>query len=135
MLSVKIYYKAKFHNKVLTPQNRNKYSRLQLVIIQPENCRMVGKHLKRENNMPTIAEKKAALEAQLNELREEEKAEEIQRYAVLGRIVTEEMQSDADLNNRFNTLLSSKLKKNNERALFGLEKIASNRGRKATVDA
>ena len=84
--------------------------------------------------MPTIAEKKASLEAQLNELREKEKAEENQRCAVLGRIVTEEMQNDADLNNRVNALLSSKLKKNNERALFGLEKIASNRGRKATVE-
>ncbi len=77
----------------------------------------------------TIEQRKTALLARIAQLEEEEKAELEAKYIVLGRLITEETEQDETFKTRINDLLSAKLKKNAERELFGLEKLASNRGR------
>lgn len=81
----------------------------------------------------SIADKLADLEKQKAELKEQEKQLELQKHAVIGRVVSGAMENDPELQRKVEMLLSQGVKKNSERALFGLEKLPSNRGRPVTT--
>ena len=81
----------------------------------------------------SVAEKKAALLAELADIEEQEKKIEEAKFTILGRVVNDEMKADPEFRETINTLLSNVLRKNAERELFGFEKLKSNRGRPTAV--
>lgn len=85
----------------------------------------------------SIPEKKAALQAELAKLEAREKQEQEAKYALIGRAVSDAMESDAELKQRVEAILSENVKSNPDRQLLGLAKIPSKRGRpsKAYADA
>lgn len=83
----------------------------------------------------SLADRKAALQAELEKVENAEKAEQEDREALIGREIYKAMQNDTELKRRVDELLMANLKKNSERAIFGLSKLQSNRGRKASEPA
>ena len=73
----------------------------------------------------SIEEKKAELQAQIKQLEEKGKAQQSKKNAITGRIINEAIENDDTLKYQINALLEANLKKNNERQLFGLEKLPS----------
>lgn len=71
----------------------------------------------------SIKEKKAELEAQIKQLEEKEKAQQNKKNTITGRVINEAIENDDTLKYQIMALLETNLKKNNERQLFGLEKL------------
>lgn len=77
----------------------------------------------------SVAQRKAALLAELEKVEQQEREIENQKNAILGRIVIAEMEENPELKEMIDTLVASTLTKNSERELFGLAKLQSTRGR------
>ncbi len=77
----------------------------------------------------SVQEKKAALQAELAKLEAIEQEEKLHRLSILGDVVETAMIQDEDFKTRMTALLDANVKKNADRELFGLSKLASNRGR------
>ena len=73
----------------------------------------------------SIEEKKAELQAQIKQLEEKGKAQQSKKNAITGRVINEAIENDDTLKYQVMALLETNLKKNNERQLFGLEKLPS----------
>lgn len=81
----------------------------------------------------TVAQKKAALLAELEKIEALEQQQEQEKLAIVGRVIMDMMDSDQGFNQQISNLLNEKITKNSEREILGFEKIKSNRGRPKTV--
>ena len=77
----------------------------------------------------SITEKKAKLEEQLNELKKQEKAELDAYQSALGAGLQSVFDADTNLKNQVMAAIDKNLKNNKQRALLGLSKLKSERGR------
>ena len=77
----------------------------------------------------SIAERKKALEEQLDKLKDEEQREEKIRQELIGYVVAKAMESDVELGSTINELLDTTLTKKAEREKFGLAPLSTKRGR------
>ena len=80
----------------------------------------------------SIAERKKALQEQMEKLEAEEKKQTDKRHQIIGRVVGVACDDDSYLKTQIDELLAKNLTNNAERQLFGLPKLETKRGRPAT---
>lgn len=83
----------------------------------------------------TIADRKKALQEQLAKLEAEEKQQSEKRYLIIGRAFDTAMQNDDNIKTNCMELLDKNITKNADRAVLGLPKLETNRGRPTTDKA
>ena len=82
----------------------------------------------------SVAQRKAALLAELEKVEQQEREIENKKNGIVGRIVIAEMDNNSELKEMIDALMANALTKNSERELFDLEKLQSTRGRPKHVE-
>lgn len=80
---------------------------------------------------PSLQDRKAKLEAELEKIKDQEKRAEKIRHELIGLVVEKAMKGNVELGQTINELLDTTLTKKADREQFGLTPLSSNRGRPA----